>query len=78
VQAFAKHLVSAVCKEIDQMNIAKLLMAPAGLVPWAADLVFRFAQGASITTITSATISDDERIITWELQLEDVRCRVAL
>lgn len=42
-----------------------------GLVPWAADLIFRFAQGASITTITSATISDDKSIVTWELTLEE-------
>ena len=40
---------------------------------WAVDLVLRFAQGASITTITSATLSDDKSIVTMELTLEDVR-----
>lgn len=37
-----------------------------------AALDYRFAQGASITTITSATISDDKSIVSWELTLEEV------
>lgn len=44
----------------------------AGLIPWAVDIVLRFAQGASITAITSVTLSDDKSLVTWELTMAKV------
>lgn len=37
---------------------------------WGIDLVFRFAQGASVTTITRAHLSDDHSVATLELTID--------